>query len=73
MVKGQNEVPSDPRGRRVAPQNRTFWSDWPGVWILENRVGNGVLDAFRLDYWFFLIIIPAAPQNKPEEPGKSAD
>lgn len=27
MVKGQNEVPSDPRGRRVAPQNRTFWAE----------------------------------------------
>jgi hypothetical protein len=28
VVKGQNEVAPHPRGRRVAPQNRTFW---PGI------------------------------------------
>lgn len=72
MVKGQNEIAPHPRGRRVAPQKRTFWSDLPGIWTIENRGGNEVLDAFRLDYWFFLVI-PAAPQNKPEEPDKSAD
>jgi len=41
MVKGQNEVVSDPRGRRVAPENRTFWSDLPGVCAIENQGRKG--------------------------------